>query len=66
MGKNVKIKGLNSLKRKLRDTEGMAKELIDSKGGIDAECPKCHKTIKVPTSGVTCSCGQKITLELKK
>lgn len=66
MSKNIKIKGLNSLKRKLSDTEGLAKQLIDDKGGIETECPKCHKAIKVPTSGVTCSCGQKITLNLKQ
>lgn len=66
MGKNFEIKGLDKLMEKLSNPEQLAKEMIDNAGGVEIECPNCQKLIKVPTSGITCSCGQKITVETKK
>ncbi|WP_375180646.1 hypothetical protein [Enterococcus rotai] len=66
MGKNFEIKGLDRLMKKLSNPEELAKEIINDAGGVEMECPNCQKPIKVPTSGITCSCGQKITVEMKK
>ena len=66
MGKNFEIKGLDKLMKKLSNPEELAKEIINDAGGVEMECPNCQKLIKVPTNGVTCSCGQKITFEPKK
>lgn len=66
MSKNMEIKGLDKLIKKLSNPEKLAKEIVDSKGGIEIECPNCHKKVKVPSKGITCSCGQKITVEVNK
>ncbi|MCH4169536.1 MAG: hypothetical protein LKF42_09785 [Streptococcaceae bacterium] len=65
MGKNVKIKGLDSLMKKLSDPQKLSKDIVNQNGGIEIKCPNCHNKIKVPTSGITCKCGQKINFELK-
>lgn len=65
MSKNIEIKGLSSLKKKLSDPQQLAKDLVNKNGGIEIECPNCHQKIKVPTSGATCACGKKIKFEEK-
>ncbi len=47
----------------LSDPKQLAKDIIDNDGGYEMECPNCQKLIKVPTTGTTCSCGQKIVVE---
>lgn len=66
MSSNIKIKGLNKLKRDLSDPEKLAKHFIDNAGGVEVKCPSCGKSVKVPSAGVTCSCGQHIDLSLNK
>lgn len=65
MSKGFEIKGLDKLKKRLSDPRALAETIINNSNGIEVKCPNCSKMIKVPTSGITCSCGQKITLNLK-
>ncbi|MGM0260504.1 hypothetical protein [Enterococcus sp. AZ102] len=65
MGKNVKIKGLDSLIKTLSNTEVLAKSAINKNGGIEMTCPNCKRKIRVPFSGTTCTCGQKIQVNMK-
>lgn len=65
MARNSNIKGLDSLMKKLSNPQQLAKDLVDERGGIDVKCPNCQKSIKVPTYGVTCTCGQKLTLNFR-
>lgn len=65
MSRNSNIKGMDSLMKKLSNPQQLAKDLVDESGGIDITCPNCKKSIKVPTSGVTCTCGQKINFEIQ-
>lgn len=62
---NIKIKGLDKLMKQLSDPKQIAKQAIAGNNGIEIKCPNCQKLIKVPLIGKTCSCGQKITLNLK-
>ncbi|MGF2053361.1 hypothetical protein [Vagococcus fluvialis] len=59
----LKITGLDELMKTLSDPKQLAKDMIDNDGGYEMECPNCQKLIKVPTTGTTCSCGQKIVVE---
>lgn len=61
----IKIDGLDNLKKKLSNPQGLVSEMIDNKGGVEIKCPNCDKLVKVPTSGTTCSCGQKIDFTFK-
>ena len=64
MSKNVKIKGLDKLLKKLSDPDQLSKDLIDHNKGVEIDCPTCGNKVKVPTSGAICSCGQKINFQL--
>lgn len=54
----VKIKGMKNLQKQLNSIAKNPSSLIKE---VEVECPKCHRKLKVSTSGTTtCSCGQKI------
>lgn len=61
----VKITGLDNIRKKLSNPRALASEMIDKNGGVEVKCPNCEKKVKVPTTGATCSCGQKIEFTFK-